>query len=88
MKIKPGLKIRNVIGENVVMVRSNTVGSTAKILSLNQTSVYLWESLEGKEFTVEDVFSLLTGRYEVGEDKAREDAAAWVAKLDEAGALE
>jgi len=88
MKIKNGLKIRNIAGENVVMLRSNMAESTSKILSFNATSVYLWESLVGREFTVEDVCSLLLEKYDVPEDKAGEDASAWVAKLEEAGALD
>jgi len=88
MKIKSGLKIRNIAGESVVMLRSNMADSTSRILSLNATSVYLWESLVNKEFTEEDVRSLLLDRYDVTEERAGEDASLWVAKLKEAGAFE
>ncbi|MBQ8307445.1 MAG: PqqD family protein, partial [Alistipes sp.] len=52
-----------------------------RVISLNETSLYLWESLQGREFEVEDVVRLLTDRYEVDPQTAQRDAEAWVEKL-------
>ena len=54
-------------------------------MSLNPTAAYLWESVEGKDFTVEDLTILLTDKYEVSEEQAAADAAALAAKWIEAG---
>jgi len=88
MKIKSGLKIRNIAGESIVMIRSNSADSTSRLLSFNSASVFLWESLVGKNFTEDDVYSLLMDKYDVDPVKAREDAAAWVSKLAEADVLD
>ena len=55
------------------------------MVSLNPTAAYLWESVEGKDFTVEDLTKLLTDKYEVSEEQAAADAAALAAKWIEAG---
>lgn len=52
-----------------------------KIISLNESALYLWNALAGKEFSVDDAARLLTERYEVDDATAARDAAAWVEKL-------
>ena len=44
------------------------------IISMNASSAYLWELVDGKDFTVEEMARLLTEQYEVEEDVALEDA--------------
>ena len=56
-----------------------------KMISLNSTAAFLWENVEGKDFTVEDLTKLLTDNYEVEEERAAADAAAIAAKWIEAG---
>ena len=51
-----------------------------KIISLNESALYLWNALAGKEFSVDDAARLLTERYEVDDATAARDAAAWVEK--------
>ena len=45
-----------------------------KLMNLNGSAGYLWESLQGKDFQTEDMARLLTDRYEVTEEKALADA--------------
>ena len=74
MHIKPGFMLRSmgedhiVIGEGLAQVNFNS------ILSLNESAAFLWENLEGKEFTVEDMVHLLMEEYDVGEELATRDA--------------
>lgn len=68
-----------VIGEGISQINFN------KMISLNSSAAYLWKSVEGKDFTVEDLTKLLTDMYEVSEEKAAADAAAIAAKWIEAG---
>ena len=55
---------------------------------LNDSSLYLWETLRGRDFTTEEAAGLLTERYEVDEATALRDAQAWAGKLAECGVLE
>lgn len=58
-----------------------------KMVALNSSAAYLWESVEGKEFSVEDLRNLLLEKYDVSEELAAADAAAIAAKWVEAGVV-
>ena len=75
MKIKEGFILRTICGEHVVVGEGLAQVNFNKMLSLNSSAAYLWESVTGKEFTVEDLTNLLTEKYDVSADKAAEDAA-------------
>ena len=75
MRIKEGFILRTICGESVVVGEGLAQVNFNKMLSLNASAAYLWESVTGKEFTVEDLTSLLTEKYDVSADKAAEDAA-------------
>ncbi len=87
MKIKEGFVLRSigdtymVIGEGLAQIDFN------KMVSLNSTAAYLWNSLLGKEFNRGDVRDLLLGQYDVDEKTAQADADALVEKWLEAGLL-
>lgn len=81
MKINQAYKVREMAGEHVVIMQGRYGVDMTRVISLNETSLYLWESLQGREFEVEDVVRLLTDRYEVDPQTARRDAEAWVEKL-------
>ena len=78
MKINPKYKVRNVVNEHVILIQGGAAGDTSKVIALNETSLYLWENLQGKEFELLDVVRLLTDRFEVEETVAEKDAANWV----------
>ncbi|MBO4755394.1 MAG: PqqD family protein [Bacteroidales bacterium] len=75
MKIKDGFILRTICGEHVVVGEGLAQVNFNKMLSLNASAAYLWNEVTGKEFTVEDLTSLLTEKYDVSADKAAEDAA-------------
>ena len=85
MKIIEGFVLRPlgeeyiVIGEGISQINFN------KMISLNSSAAYLWQGVEGKDFTVEDLAKLLTDAYEVEYDKAYADAEDISRKWIEAG---
>ena len=60
----------------------------SKVMSLNETAVFLWEELYDKEFSLQDIVSLLVENYDVNSEKAGEDASEWIEKLKDFGILE
>lgn len=88
MKLKEGLKIREIAREKVIMLQGRTSADMTRLVSLNDTSEYLWHSLEGRDFTTETVTELLLEKYDVERDRAAADAAVWVDKLLKAGLIE
>jgi hypothetical protein len=89
MKIREEFKVREMAGEHViVMPGRGGAADMTRIVSLNPSSMYLWEKLRGREFTAADAALLLTERYEVDADTARKDAGRWIASLAECGIVE
>jgi len=86
MKLKSGLMLRQVAGENVVL----SVGSEVNIngmLTLNDTGVTLWKCLEnGAEKS--DLVAALLAEYDVDEQTASAHVEAYVAKLEELGLID
>lgn len=88
MKIKDGFVLRSLCGEHVVISEGKENIDFSQIINLNESSAFLWKNVIGKEFTVDDLVTLLTGEYEVSEETAREDILVLVDKLFEAGLIE
>ena len=76
MKISEKFKVREMAGEHVIIMPGRCGADMTRILALNDSSLYLWEALGGKDFTTGDAAT------------AQRDAEAWAAKLAECGVLE
>lgn len=83
MKIKAEYKVRSMAGENVVIMQGTAGSDMTRIISLNDSSLLLWNALQGKEFEVADVATVLVDTYEIDAEIAERDAKAWVEKLHE-----
>lgn len=83
MKFKEGYKVREIAGEHVVIMQGRFGVDMTRVIALNESSLLLWNELQGKEFSVEDVKQVLLDNYEVEEATAARDAEAWIAKLAE-----
>ena len=88
MRIKSEYKVRQIAGENVVILQGRGDSDMTQIIALNESSLLLWNGLEGKEFVTEDVASLLCENYDVAEEVATADAQAWVERMQECGLVE
>lgn len=87
MKIDEKCKVREMAGEHIVVMPGRYGADMTRVLALNTSSLCLWETLQGREFTDDDVVEILTANYEVDEATARRDALIWIARLDECGVL-
>ena len=74
-------------GENVVIMQGAMGSDMTRIISLNDSSLLLWNKLQGKEFEVADVANILVDTFEIDADMAERDAKAWVEKLAECGLI-
>lgn len=82
MKIKSNLKLREIAGEAIVLLQGKGGSDMTKVLALNESSKFLWETFVGKDFSLEDIVQALCGQYEVEEQRAREDARKWIEQLE------
>lgn len=87
MRINPRYKVRDVVGEHVVIIQSPNSEDLNRIINLNETAMMLWKSLEGKDFELDDAVRLLTDTFEVDDATARKDAQNWIDTLKDNGIL-
>ena len=88
MKLRKGFALREICGERIVVPEGIDVITFNKLISLNGSAKYLWETLQGKDFTVQDAAKLLTDKYEVEEATALSDAEKLINKWQEIGLIE
>ena len=88
MKLKEQYKVREMAGEHVIIMQGKHGSDLTKIISLNESALYLWGELSGKEFSVESVAELLVERYGIDNELAIKDAKHWIDKLVECKVIE
>lgn len=76
MRTKKGFKLRDICGEKIIVAEGLENIDFCNIISMNESSAYLWKQVEGKEFTVEQLAELLTNEYEVDKETAKRDCKA------------
>lgn len=83
MKVKNGFKLRTVCGENIVFAEGIENVDFSKIISMNESSAYLWKEVQDRDFDAGTLAKLLVDRFEVDEETALKDSQAlleqWVA---------
>lgn len=67
--------LRHVGDDYIIVEPGQDQIDMSRVYTLNETAAWLWEQLQGKDFTLADVTTLLLDRYEVDEQTARQDAA-------------
>ena len=94
MKEKAGFKLQDVCGTSILIAEGKENMDFSNIISMNESSKLLWESLQDKEFTVEDMAQILMENYEIADDTplpydiAITDAEALAQQWKESGIIE
>jgi len=88
MKIKNGLKIREIAGEKILVIQGTAGVDLTKVVSFNPTAEWLYNEFVGKDFTVEDMAFALTERFEIDAEQATVDAENFVNSLLKANVID
>lgn len=88
MRTKKSFTIRSLGREFILTPEGSSQVNFNKLVSLNATAAYLWQSVVDKEFTAQDLADLLLEKYEVAPEVALADSEAIMAKWLEAGIAE
>lgn len=88
MKAKKGFNLRTVCNEQIIVAEGEANIDFSNIISMNESSAYLWEEIAGIDFTPENLAKLLLERYEVSEDTALNDAKNVSEQWMKAGIIE
>jgi len=88
MKVVEGFRMRKLCNEYIIVPESVGLVNFNKMISLNESAAYLWESIQDKgEFDEKTLADLLMEKYEVDEALATKDAAAIAQKWLEVGII-
>lgn len=85
MKTAEGFTLRSLMKEFILTADNVVNVNFNKVISLNESAAYLWESVKGKDFDAQTLADLLTERYEVDAETALRDSEAIIVKWKEAG---
>jgi len=89
MKAKKGFNLREVCGEQIIVAEGKENIDFSNIISMNESSAYLWKKVQQMEsFTADDLAQLLTEQYEVEYEVALKDATTLAGQWVEAGIVE
>lgn len=87
MKINPNYKVRTVAGENIVLLQGKMGGEMTRVVAFNDSALFLWNQLQGKDFSIADAAKTLMEHYEVAESTAIDDVVKWIQVLRENGLM-
>lgn len=88
MRTKKGFNLRTVCGENIIVAEGKENIDFSNIISMNESSAYLWKEIAGREFTCDELAELLTKEYDVEKETALKDVTALVGEWKKAGIIE
>lgn len=94
MRAKKGFNLREVCGEQIIVAEGRENLDFTNIISMNESSAFLWNSVQDKVFTIDDLADLLVDNYVIDEntpldrERAKKDAQAMLDKWVEAGIVE
>ena len=87
MKINPELTLREMAGEYIIVNPFSDTVDMTQIYTMNETAAWLWQQMERKEFTAEDIAEALCEEYEVDKETALFDANELCIEWRKAGFL-
>ena len=74
MRVKEGFVLKKVCGESIIIPEGTSNIDFTKIISMNESSAYLWENIKDTDFSAETLAELLTREYDIDNDTALNDA--------------
>jgi len=88
MRRKSGINLRDICGEHIILAESKENIDFSNIISMNESSAYLWERIEDKEFDSVLLAHYLTEEYDVDMETAMSDAKKVIGQWHKAGIIE
>ncbi|MGN0548454.1 MAG: PqqD family protein [Acutalibacteraceae bacterium] len=79
MKVKDQLVLREIAGQYVIVPVMERVRDVQSMVYISSSAAYLWQYMEGKEFTLDGLVDLILAKYKnVTREKAQEDIIAFL----------
>lgn len=68
--------LREMCGDYIVLAESLELIDFNKLIHLNESAVYLWQGVEGREFDADVLAGLLVDKYGIGQEQAFSDVTS------------
>lgn len=81
MRINDRMKVRDMVGEHIIIMQSTDKVDMTRVMALNETALFLFNELQGRDFEADDAVRLLTDNYEVSDEVARRDVEKILADM-------
>lgn len=82
MRVVEGFTMRRLGNEYIIVGEGANLVNFNKMIALNSSAAYLWESVQGREFDIDYLKELLLAKYdvepEVAESDSRKLAESWI----------
>lgn len=88
MKTKKGFMLRDICGEKILVAEGEKNIDFCNIISMNESSAFLWENIQEQDFDASLLAKLLMEEYEVDEETALNDSENLISKWLEVGIIE
>ena len=75
MRTKKDLVLRPLGDQFILVAEGNAVADFTQMVSMNASSAYLWDAVEGKDFDLAMLACLLVEAYGIAKEQAEHDAA-------------
>ena len=74
MRVKDQLVLREIAGQYIIVPIMERVKEVPSMVYISSSAAYLWQHMEGREFTLDELVDLIISKYKnVTREKARED---------------
>lgn len=87
MRIKDDLQLRRVGQENVLISSSSKNVNVSRLITLNETACYLYSTMRGRDFEIEDAVRAICEHYDVEASVAEADVRELLDTFRKAGVL-
>ncbi len=74
MRTKKDLVLRPLGDQFILVAEGNAVADFTQMVSMNASSAYLWDAVEGKDFELATLADLLVEAYGISKEQAEHDA--------------
>lgn len=81
MRINSEYMLRDIAGETIIVNQGKDGIDMTRIISLNASARLLYETLSGREFSLEDAAEVLVDAYGITPEQAAGDASKWIESL-------
>ena len=88
MRTRKGYSLRALGNEFILVAEGFEAVDFTRMISMNESSAFLWKAVEGKDFDVETLANLLMEEYGIDHDTAQHDVEPLLQSWQNAGVIE